>query len=115
MSAVTYHGEYPADQVNEDGKRYIVQHGETFVEGKSVNVTDKALLAKFAGNRFFKTSESDKDAVEQGKDEAEKAEADALRAELVEAGYTPHHRLGLNALRDLKAQHEANKAKASEE
>lgn len=114
MSAVTYHGEYPADQVNEDGKRFIVQHGETFVEGNSVNVTDKALLSKFAGNRFFKAAESDKDAVAQGQDEAEKAETEALRAELTEAGYAPHHRLGLDKLRELKAQHEAARAKASE-
>lgn len=114
MSAVTYHGEYPDGQVNEEGKRYIVQHGETFVEGKSVNVTDKVALARFASNRFFKTVESDKDAVTQGQDEAEKAEVEALRAELTEAGFAPHHRLGLDKLRELKAQHETTKAKAAE-
>lgn len=115
MSAVTYHGEYPEGQVNEDGKRYIVQHGETFVEGKSVNVTDKDLVAKFAGNRFFKTEGSDKDAIAQGADEAEKAEAVAIRASLAEDDIHPHHKLGLPALRKLRDEHEALKAEAAQD
>lgn len=115
MSGVTYHGEYPEGQVNEDGKRYIVQHGETFVEGKSVNVTDKALLGKFAGNRFFKTEGSDKDAIAQGADEADKAEAEAIRASLAEDGINPHHKLGLPALRKLRDEHEALKAEAAKD
>jgi hypothetical protein len=114
MSAVTYHGEYPEGQVNEDGKRYIVQYDETFVEGKSVNVTDKNLVAKLAANRYFKTEGSDKDAVEQGKEEADKAEAEAIRARLAEDGINPHHKLGLPALRKLRDEHEALKAEASE-
>jgi hypothetical protein len=115
MSGVTYHGEYPEGQVNEDGKRYIVQHGETFVEGKSVNVTDKETLKKFAGNRFFKTEGSDKDAIAQGADEAEKAEAALIREQLAEDGITPHHKVGLAGLRKLREEHEALKAKASED
>ncbi len=114
MSGVTYHGEYPEGQVNEDGKRYIVHLGETFVEGKSVSVTDKHTLAKFAGNRFFKTEGSDKDAVEQGKEEADKAEAEAIRAKLAEDGISPHHKVGLAGLRKLRDEHEALKAEASE-
>jgi len=115
MSAVTYHGEYPEGQVNEDGKRYVVQHEETFVEGKSVNVTDKGLLAKFAANRFFKTEGSDKDAIAQGADEADKAEAEAIRAKLAEDGIHPHHLTKLPNLRKLRDEHEALKAEAAQD
>lgn len=115
MTSVTYHGDYPEGQVNEDGKRYIVQYDETFVEGKSVNVTDKNLVAKLAANRFFKTEGSDKDAVEQGKEEAEKSEAEAIRARLAEDGINPHHKLGLPALRKLRDEHEALKAEAAKD
>jgi len=115
VSGVTYHGEYPEGQVNDDGKRYVVQHGETFVEGKSVSVTDKPTLAKFAANRFFKTEGSDKEAVAGGQAEAEKAEAEAIRAALAEDGISAHHKLGLPALRKLRDEHEALKAEASED
>ena len=114
MSAVTYHGSYPEGQVNEDGDRYIVHQGQTFVEGKSVNVTDKHDLAKLSANRFFKTADSDKEAVDEGKAEGEKAEAESIRAALAEDGIVPHHKLGLPALRKLRDEHEALKAEASE-
>jgi hypothetical protein len=115
MSGVTYHGSYPEGQVNEDGDRYIVHQGYTFVEGKSVNVTDKGDLSKLSANRFFKTADSDKDAIEQGKDEGDKAEADSIRAALAEDGIVPHHKLGLPALRKLRDEHEALKAEAAKD
>lgn len=109
---VTYHGEYPEGQVNEDGDQYIVQHDHTFVRGKSVDVKDEALQAKFAQNRFFETAKSDKDDVDAAKDEAEEAEVQTLRDYLKTENVPAHHRLGLTALRDLKAKHEDAKAKA---
>lgn len=102
MSAVTYHGQFPDGQ-ERDGDPYIEQYGYTFVGNKSVNVTDEVHLRKFAGNRFFKVAgKSDKDAVEQGQDEAEKAEAESLREWLNEHQVPFHHKLGLEKLRDLK-------------
>lgn len=115
MSAVTYHGEYPNGQVDGEGEPFIVQHGYTFQPGKSVAVTDKADLALFAKNRFFKAPESDKDDVEQGKDEAENAETETLKAYLTAEKVPFHHRAGLKTLRDLKSDHEAAKAKALED
>lgn len=109
MSAVTYIGEYPADTDS------IVQYGYTFERGKSVNVTDKAHLAKLEANRFFKTAGSDKDQVEAAEDEAEQAEIQTLRAYLAAENVPAHHKLGLSKLRDLKDQHEAAKAKAYED
>lgn len=114
MSGVTYHGSYPDGQVNDEGDRYIVQYGYTFVEGKSVDVKEKQYLAKLAGNRFFKTADSDKDAVEEGKAEGDKAEADSIRAALAEDGINPHHKTSLANLRKLRDEHEALKAEASE-
>ena len=114
MSGVTYHGSFPDGQVNEDGDRYIDQYGYRFVEGKSVDVKEKEYLSKLAGNRFFKTADSDKDAVDEGKAEGEKAEAESIRAALAEDGIVPHHKLGLPALRKLRDEHEALKAEASE-
>lgn len=108
MSGVTYIGEYPADSDS------IEQYGYTFERGKSVNVTDKAHLAKLSANRFFKTADSDKDQVEAAADEAEQAEIQTLRAYLAEENVPAHHKLGLSKLRDLKEQHEKAKAEAQE-
>lgn len=108
MAKVTYHGEFPAD------KDEIEQHGYVFERGKSVDVKEKELLAKFAGNRFFKTEGSDKDVVEQGQAEAEQAEIEALQAYLTEERVPFHHKLGLSKLRDLKEAHEDAKLKAQD-
>lgn len=114
MTAVTYHGEYPEGQ-EEDGTPYVEQYGYRFYPGKSVSVTDEAQVAKLAQSRFFKVAgKSDKDAVEQGQEEAEKAESEALRSWLVERGYNPHHKLGVDKLRALKADHEKAQEKAQE-
>lgn len=110
MAAVSYHGEFP------EGADTITQHGYEFGrDGKSVNVTEKDLLAKFAANRFFKTEGSEKDAVKEGQEEAEQAETETLRAYLREENVPFHHKLGVDKLRELKAQHEKAKAKALEE
>lgn len=114
MSAVTYHGEYPEGQEDGEGKRYIEQYGYTFVEGKSVDVKEKDLLAKFAGNRFFKVPESDKDEIERGKGEAEKAELEATQAWLREHKVPFHHRANLDTLKGLRADYEAAEEKAAE-
>jgi len=107
MSGVTYHGEYPLGVEDEDGNPFIVQHGYTFVKGgKSVSVTDKALLAKFQGNRFFKTEGSDKEDVEQGKDEAEQAELVTLQTYLADEGVPFHRNTGVGKLREMKEAHE---------
>ena len=110
MAAVSYHGEFP------EGADTITQHGYEFGrDGKSVNVTEKEFLAKFAANRFFKTADSEKEQVEAAQDEAEQAEVQTLRAYLTEQNVPHHHRLGVEKLRDLKAAHEKAKAKALEE
>lgn len=116
MTAVTYHGEYPADQVDEDGTPFIEQHGYKFTPGKSVDVKDEQHLGKLAGNRFFKVAgKSDKDAVEQGQDEADKAETEALRAWLAERGVNAHHKLGRDKLEGLKADYLKTQEKAAAE
>ena len=107
MSAVTYHGEFP------EGQDTIVQHGYEFDrDGKSVNVKEPELLARFATNRFFKTVDSDKEDVESAKDEAEQAETETLKAWLKEENVPFHHKAGLKTLRDLREKHEDAKAKA---
>lgn len=108
MAQVTYHGEFPED------REEIVQHGYTFERGKSVDVKDKDLLTKFASNRFFKTADSDKDAVEAGQEEADRAEEQTLRSYLRDENVPAHHKLNLNSLRKLKADHEKAKAEAAE-
>lgn len=101
MAQVKYHGEFP------EGADSITQYGYVFEKGKGVNVTDKAHLEKLAGNRFFEVSgESDKEAVKQGQEEAEKAEAEALRARLAEWDIQPHHKVGVEKLRTLVAEQE---------
>jgi hypothetical protein len=106
MAAVTYHGEFP------EGADTIIQHGFEFGrDGKSVNVTDKALLAKFAGNRFFKTADSAKAA----EVEAEQAEAEALRAWLTDHRVPFHHKAGRDKLQALKDEYLKTEAKAQEE
>jgi hypothetical protein len=114
MTAVTYHGEWP-DQVDGEGKPFIEQHGYTFHPGKSVDVKEKELVAKFAANRFFKTEGSDKAAVAQGQDEAEKAHEAELRQYLSDNGIQAHHRLGVDKLEALKADFEKTQQKAAAE
>ena len=100
MANVKYHGEYP-----EAGS--IQQYGYTFEPNKSVSVTDEYHLGKFAGNRFFEVSgKSDKDQVEQGQEDAEKAEAETLKAYLDEHHVPYRANASLKALRDLKAERE---------
>lgn len=107
MAQVKYHGEFP------EGAEQITQYGYTFEKGKAVNVTDVAHIAKLSTNRFFEVSgESDKELVEQGKTDAEKAEEETLRAWLADNKVPVHHRAGLKALREakdgyLKAQEQA--------
>lgn len=109
MAQVKYHGEIP------EGKESITQHGFEFEAGKAVNVTDKALIEKFAGNRFFEvTGESDKEQVAQGKEDAEKAETETLQAWLNEHHVPFHHRLGADKLRALKADYLKAQEKAQE-
>lgn len=110
MAQVTYHGEFP------EGADTITQHGYEFGrEGKAVNVTEKDLLAKFATNRFFKTSDSDKEAVEAGQDEAEKAEAQSLREWLTDHQVPFHHKLGRDKLQGLKDDYLKAQEKAQAE
>ena len=110
MAAVTYHGEFP------EGKDTITQHGFEFGrDGKSVNVTDKDMLAKFAQNRFFKTAESDKEQVEAAQTEAQANEADTLRAWLAEHKVPAHHKLGVDKLQALKDDYLKAEAKAQEQ
>ena len=114
MSAVTYHGEY-GSLVDSEGHRYIEHGGYTFTEGKSTNVTDKGDLLKLAQNRFFKAPDSDKEDVEQGKDEAELAETETLRAYLKAENVPSHHKMNLATLKKLKDEHERAKADAAAE
>lgn len=115
MSSVKYHGEYPAEQVDGEGKPFVVQHGYIFTQGESVKVTDEGLLAKFAGNRFFEVSgKSDKDAIEQGKDDAERAETETLKTWLTDHQVPFHHKAGLKTLQRLKDDYLKAKAAASE-
>ena len=110
MAQVKYHGEYP------EGADSITQHGFVFEDGKAVNVTDKALIEKFAGNRFFEVSgESDKDQVKQGQADAEKAEVESLQGWLNEHKVPFHHKLGADKLRALKADYLKAQEKAQAE
>ena len=112
MTGVKYHGQYPDGQ-EEDGKPFIEQHGYRFQPGQTVQVKEADLLAKFAGNRFFEVAgKSDKDALAEGKDEAEKAEIQDLRAWLNDRGIATHHKSGVEKLRGLKADYEEAQAKA---
>lgn len=110
MAQVKYFGEFP------EGKDTITQHGYEFEAAKAVNVTDKALIEKFAGNRFFEVSgESDKEQVKQGQDEAEKAETETLQAWLKEHQVPFHHKTGADKLRALKADYLKAQEKAQAE
>lgn len=116
MASVTYHGEFPEGQVDEDGNAFIVHLGQTFTRGgKAVSVSDKAEIAKFASNRFFKTEGSDADDVKDAKAEAEQAEVTALRAWLDDNKVPFHHREGLASLRAKRADYEASVKSAGEE
>lgn len=109
MASVKYHGEFP------EGKDTITQHGYEFEAGKGVNVTDKDLLQKFAQNRFFEVSgESDKELVEQGKDDAEKAELETLQGWLRDHQVPFHHKEGVAKLREKKAAYEKAQLQAQE-
>lgn len=115
MTAVTYHGEYPDGQVDQDGKPYVDAFGERFYDGKSVDLKDENLLRKAAGNRFFKVAgKSDKDEVAKGEDEARQAEEETLRAWLADHQVPAHHKLGLEKLRGLKADYEKAQKAAQE-
>lgn len=110
MAQVKYHGEFP------EGQDTITQHGYEFEAGKAVNVTDKALIEKFAGNRFFEVSgESDKELVKQGQSDAEQAETETLQAWLREHQVPFHHKLGADKLRALKADYLKAQEKAQAE
>ncbi len=110
MATVTYHGEFP------EGQDTIVQHGYEFERGgKGVKVEEKDLLAKFAGNRFFKTEGADADEVKRGKDEAEAAELQTLKDWLNDHQVPFHHKAGLEKLRGMKADYEMQTQKAAEE
>lgn len=116
MTAVTYHGEFPLGQENADGDPYIEAFGYEFTKGKSVTVKEQEVAAKLSTNRFFKVAgKSEKDDVEQGEDEAEKAEADTLRAFLTEHGVPVHHKVGLNKLRDLKVDYDKKAVEAAKD
>lgn len=116
MASVTYHGEFPEGQVDEDGNAFIVHLGHTFIRGgKSVSVSDKDEISKFAANRFFKTEGSDADDVKEAKAEAEQAEVEALRAWLNENKVPFHHREGLASLKAKRADYEASVKSAGEE
>lgn len=109
MAAVTYHGEFP------EGKDTIEQHGFEFGrDGKSVNVTDKDLLAKFAQNRFFKTEGSDKEQVETAQTEAQANEAETLRAYLAEHNVPVRANANLASLQKARSDYDAAVIKAQE-
>jgi hypothetical protein len=109
MAAVTYHGEFG------EGQDTITQHGYEFGrDGKSVNVTDKALLEKFANNRFFKTADSDKDQVEAAQTEAQANEAETLRAYLAEHNVPVRANANLASLQKARADYDAAVLKAQE-
>lgn len=115
MTAVTYIGQFPDGQVDGDDKPFIEQHGYLFHPGQSTKVDDERVVEKLAANRFFKVAgKSDKEEAERAADEAEKAEADDLRAWLAEHGFNPHHKTGLDKLRQMKADHLVAQAKAEE-
>jgi len=114
MSVVTYFGEFPEGQVDEEGKPFIVQQGYTFHPGEGVKVTDKHDLLELTKNRFFKAPDSDKEEIEQAKAEAEAAEEQTLRGWLQEHQVPVHHRAGLKALRDAKNEYLLAQAAAAE-
>lgn len=110
MATVKYHGEFP------DGQDQIVHMGETFERGKSVTISDKDVLAKLAANRFFEVSgESDKEQVEQGRTEAEDAEAATLRAYLDDHNVPYRANASLANLRTARESYDAQVAKAQAE
>lgn len=103
MTAVTYHGEYPDGQADDEGLPFIVHEGLTFQPGKSVKVDDKSVLTRLATNRFFKLPDSDKEEIERGMREAEDAEIKTLKAWLDEHRVPYHPKSGLDKLRGHKA------------
>lgn len=110
MAQVKYHGEYPADADS------ITQYGYVFSGGKAVSITDKAVLAKLSGNRFFEVSgESDKDEVKAGQAEAEEAEAETLRAWLDERSVPVRANASLKSLREARDDYEKREAAAMED
>lgn len=113
MAKVTYHGEYP------EGADSIVQHGETFERGgKGVEVSDKALLARFASNRFFKVAagkatKEELAAQEAAEKEAEAAEIAGLQEYLDEHSVPYKAGAPLKDLQQARAAHEAAVAEAA--
>lgn len=109
MAQVKYNGEFP------EGQDSITQHGVEFERGKSVNVTDKAVLERLSNNRFFEVSgESDKEQIAQGKDEAEQAEAGTLRAYLDGKNVPYRANANLASLRKAREDYDAQVLKAQE-
>lgn len=111
MAKVTYHGEFP------EGADSIVQHGETFERGKAVDVSDKALLERFANNRFFKVaggkqSKEEQAALDAAAKEAEEAEASTLRAYLDGENVPYKADASLKDLQAARADHDAAVAAA---
>ncbi len=100
MAQVSYHGEYP------EGQDFIEQHGYAFEQGKSVDVKEDYLLSKFAQNRFFKTAKSDKEELQRGEDEAEKAESQTLREYLDDHSVPYRANASLDNLRKAKADYD---------
>lgn len=109
MAQVTYHGEYPADADS------ITQYGYEFSGGKPASITDKAVLEKLSGNRFFNVSgTSDKEDVKEGQHEAEDAEAETLRAWLGERSVPVRANASLKALREARDDYEKRAEQAKE-
>lgn len=107
MAQVKYHGEYP------DGSDSISQYGYEFAGGKAVSITDKTVLGKLAGNRFFEVSgESDKNEVKAGQEEAEEAESETLRAWLDDKSVPYRANASLKSLREARADYEKRQAEA---
>lgn len=110
MAQVKYHGEYPPEADS------ITQYGYEFSGGKAVTITDKAVLEKLAGNRFFEVSgESSKEDVKAGQAEAEDAEAETLRSWLSERSVPFRANASLKALREARADYDARAEQAKED
>lgn len=114
MSSVTYHGEYPDGQLDDEGEPFIIQQGYKFTPGKPVKVDNDFDLLALTQNRFFKTPDSDKEELKRAQDEAEKAEVASLQSWLDDHQVPHHHRLGSAKLRELKADYLLKQAQAEE-
>lgn len=106
MTAVTYHGEYPEGQVNDENEPFILHEGYEWTPGTSVTVTDDEVLKRLATNRFFKLPKADKDEIERGLREAEEAEVQTLKTWLTDHKVPFHGGSGLVKLQGLKADYQ---------